>query len=93
MIVTYEREAFLYEAGDTRITFDMNVRVSDNIDDFGKSDAEMDYLNEDYVLEVKYNEFIPDFLLQILEKNTMWKTSFSKYRSACEVYRGGLGWG
>ena len=32
------------------------------------------------VLEVKYDEFIPDFLVQLLELGNMQQTAYSKYQ-------------
>ncbi len=90
VIVTYEREAFICEDGNTRITFDCNVRASDQIELFGQPNVIYDRLVDgDYVLEVKYDEFIPDYLLQVLEQNSMWQTSFSKYCCCREVNTGG----
>lgn len=87
VIITYERSAYLYEPGNTRITFDRNVRASADVERFGDSDIVYDPLEEDYVLEVKYDEFIPDFLLQILESNVMQQISYSKYARCREIYR------
>lgn len=90
VIVTYEREAFIYEPGNVRITFDKNIRGSDHIELFGNPKLEYDYPKDlNYVLEIKYDEFIPDFLLQILEIDSMQQTSYSKYRKCREIYMNG----
>lgn len=90
VIVTYEREAFVYGPGNTRITFDRNVRASDDIDLFGTKNIVYDYPDiTDYVLEVKYDEFIPDFVLQVLEIDSMQQTSYSKYGNCREIYMNG----
>ena len=90
VIVTYDRTAYVYEQGNTRITFDSGVRASNLIDHFGNQDLIHDSLvDSNYVLEVKYDEFIPDYLLQVLEQYSTWKTSFSKYGSCREAYLGG----
>lgn len=81
VIVSYERKAFVYEPGNVRITFDRNVRASDRVEAFGSKNISYDFLQEyDKVLEVKYDEFIPDFLLQLLELGNMQQTAFSKYQ-------------
>ena len=50
-------------------------------EDFGKSNISYDFLREcDKVLEVKYDEFIPDFLVQLLELRNMQQTAYSKYQ-------------
>lgn len=87
VIVAYERKAYLFEPGNTRITLDRNVRASNRIEDFGKENVSYDFLKEyDKVLEVKYDEFIPDFLLQLLELGNMQQTSYSKYQLCRENY-------
>ena len=81
VIVAYERKAYVYEPGNVRITFDRNVRASSRIENFGQKNICYDFLQEyDKVLEVKYDEFIPDFLLQLLEVGNMQQTAYSKYQ-------------
>lgn len=86
VIVTYERSAYIYGPGNTRITFDTNVRASNNVERFGDPDLVYDRLEEDYILEVKYDQFIPDHIKQILETSTMLRESYSKYARCREVY-------
>lgn len=81
VIVTYERKAYVYEPGNVRITFDRNVRASARVEDFGQQNISYDFLREyDKVLEVKYDELIPDFLLQLLEVGNMQQSAYSKYQ-------------
>lgn len=86
VIVGYERKAYVFEPGNVRITFDRNVRASSRVEDFGKSNISYDFLKEyDKVLEVKYDEFIPDFLVQLLELGNMRQTAYSKYQLCREA--------
>lgn len=88
VIVTYERTAFLYETGNVRITFDRGIRGSDDVERFGDPALLYEYPQEGgAVLEVKYDELLPDFLAQSLENNAMWQTANSKYRICRELYR------
>lgn len=81
VIVTYERKAYVYEPGNVRITFDRNVRASSRVEVFGQKNISYDFLREyDKVLEVKYDEFIPGFLLQLLELGNMQQSAYSKYQ-------------
>lgn len=81
VIVAYERKAYVYEPGNVRITFDRNVRTSSRVEDFGRKNISYDFLREyDKVLEVKYDEFIPEFLLQLLETGSMQQAAYSKYQ-------------
>ncbi len=81
VIVAYERKAYVYEPGNVRITFDRNVRASSRVEAFGQKNISYDFLREyDKVLEVKYDAFIPDFLLQLLETGSMQQSAYSKYQ-------------
>lgn len=81
VIVAYERKAYVYEPGNVRITFDRNVRASSRVENFGQKNISYDFLREyDKVLEVKYDAFIPDFLLQLLELGNMRQSAYSKYQ-------------
>ncbi|MCX4321437.1 MAG: polyphosphate polymerase domain-containing protein [Lachnospiraceae bacterium] len=81
VIVAYERKAYVYEPGNVRITFDRNVRASSQTQMFGQRDISYDFLREyDKVLEVKYDEFVPGFLLQLLETGSMRQSAYSKYQ-------------
>lgn len=87
VIVAYERKAYVFGPGNTRFTLDRNVRASNRVEDFGLDNVSYDYVREyDKVLEVKYDEFIPDFLLQLLELGNMQQTSYSKYQLCREMF-------
>ena len=87
VIVTYDRSAYLYNSGNTRITFDSNVRSSNQIELFGNSNLYHDKVEDlDYILEIKYNEFIPDFVSNICSINSMMQISYSKYFMCRENY-------
>lgn len=87
VIVAYERKAYVFGPGNIRITLDRNVRASNRVGSFGTEDISYDFLNTyDKVLEVKYDELIPGFLLQLLELGNMQQTSYSKYQLCRELY-------
>ena len=88
VIVTYERKAYVYEPGNVRITLDRNVRASSRVEAFGEKNISYDFLLEyDKVLEVKYDELIPGFLLQLLELGNMQQSAYSKYQLCRECAR------
>ncbi len=88
VIVAYERKAYIYAAGNVRVTFDRNIRGSRQIADFGSKRISYDPLREqDAVLEIKYDEFLPKFILQLLEQNALQQTAYSKYRLCRERYQ------
>lgn len=88
VVVTYERKAFIFGPGNVRITLDRNIRSSSDVESFGKREIAYDFLHEmDRVLEVKYDEFMPGFLLQILELGNMQQIAYSKYQLCRERYQ------
>lgn len=88
VIVTYERKAFIYAPGNVRITLDRNIRSSSSVEYFGKTEIIYDSLQgQDEILEVKYDELIPEFLLQMLELGNMQQISYSKYQLCRERYQ------
>lgn len=90
IIVTYDRKAYVHEAGNVRITFDRNIRASNQCDLFGKHDIRYDFLMDNgAVLEVKYDEFIPRYIMQALETGNMLQISNSKYKICREMYTKG----
>ncbi len=80
-IVRYERTAFTLRAGNVRITFDRNISGSGKTGDFLRTGAGMLPLmpKNQHVLEVKYDEFLPAFIREILEGRGLQQTAFSKY--------------
>lgn len=85
IIIEYERTAFVYPAGNVRITFDRNISFSNRLGDFMEDSIALTPILDKgrHVLEVKYDEFLPDFIAQVLELNTLERTSFSKFYYGC----------
>ena len=82
VIIAYERTAFVHPSGNVRITFDRNIMASRCCEEFledrvsGMTPVLPAGL---HVLEVKYDEFLPDVIAQQLEVGKLRKTAFSKY--------------
>lgn len=87
VIVEYERKAFIYSWGNVRITLDRNIRSSTDMKGFmGGNIVQYNALPEnDCVLEIKYDEFLPGFIARIIESGNMNQISYSKYR-LCRLY-------
>ena len=80
-IVEYERTAFVYPIGNVRVTFDRNIGASTQYDRFFMESlysAPVLPVGK-HILEVKYDEFLPDYIAQLLEIGTLSRTSYSKY--------------
>jgi len=62
VMVSYDRHAFMYPAGDVRITFDSGIMASNPM-----SDHSLLVIPEDrMILEVKYSRFIPTIITDLL---------------------------
>ena len=75
VIVEYERTPFIAKEGNTRVTFDRNIRSSSELDAL-LSDRE---LAARPVLEVKFDGFLPDHIAHTIETGRMRRETFSKY--------------
>ena len=82
ILVIYERSAFVYPAGNVRITFDRNILASGYTDSLFDENIPglIPVMPEGrHILEVKYDEFLPRFIASQLETGRMQQTAFSKY--------------
>lgn len=81
VIVEYEREAYVVDEGNVRLTFDKQLRSSINgLDIFDKKVIFSSALPEDLmVFEVKYDQFIPKHIKSLINENSMQRYAISKY--------------
>ena len=80
-IVEYDRIPFVEEKGNVRVTFDKNIVGTSEIQSFFEEMIPGIPLlpTGQHILEVKYDEFLPDYIKQILNEVHVTKTAFSKY--------------
>lgn len=81
VIVEYERIPYVDKLGNTRITFDQNMTSSDDVSRFLETDIRRRPIMPagQHILEVKYDEFLPDYVYRNLQLNGLRQTAFSKY--------------
>jgi len=81
IIVDYDRVPFVYKNGNVRITLDTNIASSTAIDSFfDGSIVKRPVLPVGMqLLEVKYDEYLPDYIYQMLQLDDLQQTTFSKY--------------
>lgn len=81
VIVQYERKPYIYTDGNVRITFDRYISASNQISLFLEKEISpqpvMPY--GIHILEVKYDEFLPYFIYDLLQTSRLQQTAFSKY--------------
>ena len=80
-IVDYEREPWILEEGTVRITFDMDVRAAvGSFDIFDSTLPALSVLEAGkFIMEVKFTEFLPQFVRDILPDRASEFTAASKY--------------
>jgi len=78
-VVDYTREVYVYKAGNVRITFDSDIRMSNNVNGFLDTQLSTIPAANVIILEVKYDGFLPDVLRKIVNINQRNQTEFSKY--------------
>lgn len=81
VIVEYDRTPFVEKLGNTRVTFDRNIRSSNAVASFleKRVPARPIMPAGKQILEVKYDEFLPDYLYRNLQLSHLRQTTFSKY--------------
>ncbi|MBR5509558.1 MAG: polyphosphate polymerase domain-containing protein [Lachnospiraceae bacterium] len=81
VIVEYDRVPYVYPQGNVRITLDENIRSSSRVDLFLEDQIPLRpiLMAGQHVLEVKYDEYIPDFIYRTVQIENLRQTAFSKY--------------
>ena len=85
--VDYDREAFVCEASNLRVTFDSNLRAGLGHDIFDAGMQTFDIFHDRLaILEIKYDNFIPQYIRSLLSINDMNPIACSKF-TLCNAYR------
>ena len=79
-IVDYTREAFVYPAGNVRVTIDSSIRTGLMCTDFlNPGCVTVPAGDSGIILEVKWDEFIPRIILDAVAVPDRFASAFSKY--------------
>ena len=81
-VVRYSRVPFIYAPGNVRVTFDCNLCTGLSADAF-LDDAVLALGG--IILEVKYDEFLPDVIRTVVQPYCSRLQAFSKY-AQCRSY-------
>ena len=85
-IVDYTREPFVFAAGNVRVTLDYNIRTGLRYTDFLNPDCvTIPAGNAPIILEVKWDEYLPDIIKDIVQIPSCRSGAFSKY-ATCRIY-------
>jgi hypothetical protein len=83
VIVEYIREPFIFPAGNVRITFDRDIRTGLHRADFLDDSVPLIPAGDEIILlEVKYDEYIPSFITDLLQIGSRRAAACSKYAIA-----------
>lgn len=85
-IVDYRREPFIYAPGNVRVTLDTDLRtglVSTAL--FSEECVTIPVPDPMYLLEVKYDAFLPELIRDLVQLESRSASAFSKY-AQCRVY-------
>ena len=87
VIVEYDRIPYVYRLGNVRVTLDTNISSSGAVEAFldEKIPTRPILPVGQQLLEVKYDEFLPDYIYTSLQLPNLRQTAFSKYY-LCRCY-------
>ncbi len=87
VFVDYEREPFVMDEGDVRITFDYDVRGAYPGYRITEEDIPFQYVLTagKLIMEVKYTEFLPKLIKDVLPPRAAELSAVSKYTLCCDT--------
>lgn len=87
VIVNYVREAYVYEPGNVRVTFDKRMAAGINTVDLFHPNIilEETLLPEQTILEIKFDHFLPDMIRQLVQPEKFIRSAISKYVICREI--------
>ena len=87
VIVEYDRTPYIYPHGNVRITMDENICASNRAELFLEERIPRRPILPagQHILEVKYDEYLPDFIYHTAHLENLRQTTFSKYY-LCRMY-------
>ena len=85
-LVDYVREPFIFRPGNVRITLDYNIRTGmKSVDFLNDACVTVPIANNPIVLEIKWDEYLPDIIKDIIQLKNGRIGAFSKY-ATCRMY-------
>ncbi len=84
-VVDYLREPFVFAPGNVRVTLDREIRSASFFPDLLENPPLLLPAGHSVILEVKYDEFLPELIRDITGLNSRGTGAFSKYAAAREI--------
>lgn len=86
VIVDYTREPFVFGPGNVRVTLDYSIRTALRCIDFlNPNCTTIPVPGSPCILEVKWDNFLPDVIRNMVQLGDRHSTAYSKY-AACRMY-------
>ena len=87
VLVSYRREPYIYRPGNVRVTFDFGIKTTMFSKDFIGDIHEVSATEDTgmMIMEVKYDDFLPDVIACVVNEGNIRQQSFSKYE-ACRRF-------
>ncbi len=87
VLVSYRREPYIFGPGNVRVTFDSMITTTALSDDFPVKGHELPATDDprQMIMEIKYDDYLPDIIKAIVNEGNILQQSFSKYE-ACRRY-------
>ena len=92
VIVEYDRIPYIYQLGNVRVTFDTNIRSSNQFDEFLSPQITTRPIlsTGQHLVEVKYDELLPNFIYDSMQISSLQQVAFSKYYLCKKFSFGGI---
>lgn len=90
VLIEYYRKPYIYSLGNVRVTFDMEITASRCVTRlFDGNISKVNILPTGYhVMEVKYDGFLPDEIVGIINYPHLQRSTFSKFYLGCRAVEG-----
>ena len=87
VLVSYRREPYIFRPGNVRVTFDSGIKTAPLGCDFPERIYEVSATDDPgmMIMEVKYDDFLPNIISCIVNEGNIRQQSFSKYE-ACRKF-------
>ncbi|ACL74636.1 polyphosphate polymerase domain-containing protein [Ruminiclostridium cellulolyticum] len=84
ILVDYVREPYIYKPGNVRITFDSGIKTGLNSKElFNQQTVSMNtHAVNKIIMEVKFDEFLPEIISDIIQLGQRQSSAFSKYAAS-----------
>lgn len=85
-VVEYTRQAFVFRPGNVRITLDTGIRGANNPNAFLQTQMPSIPVGNLGILEIKYDQFCPQYVVDLCQLSSRKAGAFSKYAAVRLAY-------